>query len=310
MPDAPAIHRSMTSAEWAALLALSVLWGGGFFFTGVAVRELPPFAIVTLRVGLAAMALGLVVWLTGRRMPCRREAWIAFALMGLLSNVVPFCLIVWGQTRIPSALASILNATTPLSTVIVAHFLTSDEKMTGNRLLGVVIGFAGVVLMIGPGALTQIDGDALGQLAVLAATLSYAFAGVFGRRFRRMGIGPLETSTGQLTAATLMLLPLTLAVDHPWALPIPGPATWAAVFGISLLSTALAFVLYFRILATAGATNAVLVTFLIPVSAILLGTIVLGERLDTEHFVGMACIAAGLAAIDGRLLRRRVTTAA
>ncbi|HMR33434.1 MAG TPA: EamA family transporter [Geminicoccaceae bacterium] len=293
----------MTPAEWAALLALSVLWGGGFFFTGVVVRELPPFAIVTLRVGLAAAALGLVIRGMGRRMPCSREAWRAFAVMGLLSNVVPFCLIVWAQTRIPSALASILNATTPLSTVIVAHFLTSDEKMTGNRLAGVVIGFAGVALMIGPSALVRLDGDVLGQLAVLAATLSYAFAGVFGRRFRRMGIGALETSTGQLTAATLMLLPLTLLVDHPWALPMPSPATWAAVLGISLLSTALAFVLYFRILATAGATNAVLVTFLIPVSAILLGTLVLGERLEAEHLAGMACIAAGLAVIDGRLLR-------
>ncbi len=303
MPDPAAIHRTMTPAEWAALLALSVLWGGGFFFTGVAVRELPPFAIVTLRVGLAAAALGLVIRGTGRRMPCSREAWRAFAVMGLLSNVVPFCLIVWGQTRIPSALASILNATTPLSTVIVAHFLTSDEKMTGNRLAGVVIGFAGVALMIGPSALVRLDGDFVGQLAVLAATLSYAFAGVFGRRFRRMGIGALETSTGQLTAATLMLLPLTLLVDHPWALPMPSPATWAAVLGISLLSTALAFVLYFRILATAGATNAVLVTFLIPVSAILLGTAVLGERLSTEHFVGMLCIGAGLAVIDGRILR-------
>lgn len=295
----------MTPAEWAALLALSVLWGGGFFFTGVAVRELPPFAIVTLRVGLAAAALAAVVVATGRRMPCSRGAWAAFAGMGLLSNVVPFCLIVWGQTRIPSALASILNATTPLSTVIVAHFLTADEKMTGNRLAGVVIGFAGVALMIGPGAFTRLDGDVLGQLAVLLATLSYAFAGVFGRRFRRMGIGPLETSAGQLAAATLMLVPLTLLVDHPWALPMPGAATWAAVLGISLLSTALAFVLYFRILATAGATNAVLVTFLIPVSAILLGTLVLGERLEARHVAGMACIAAGLAAIDGRPFRWR-----
>jgi drug/metabolite transporter (DMT)-like permease len=299
----------MTSGEWALLLLLSVLWGGAFFFTGIAVRELPPVSIVVLRVGLAALALGGVVWATGRRMPCRREAWGAFLTMGLLSNVVPFCLIVWGQTRIASGLAAILNATTPLSTVIVAHFLTADEKMTGNRLLGVIVGFAGVVLMIGPQASIGFGGDLLGQLAVLAATISYAFAGVFGRRFRRMGIGPLETATGQLTAATVMLLPLALVVDHPWALPMPGAATWAAVLGISLLSTALAFVLYFRILATAGATNAVLVTFLIPVSAILLGTVVLGERLEPIHFLGMACIGMGLAAIDGRLLRLGRATA-
>ncbi len=175
--------------------------------------------------------------------------------------------------------------------------------MTGNRLLGVVVGFAGVALMIAPKALSTFDGDVLGQLAVLSAALSYAFAGVFGRRFRRMGIGPLETTAGQLTTATGILLPLALLVENPWMLPMPQAATLAAVLGAALLSTALAYVLYFRILATAGATNAVLVTFLIPVSAILLGTLVLGERLEAQHLAGMACIAAGLAIIDGRILR-------
>jgi drug/metabolite transporter (DMT)-like permease len=298
-----AVNSSMTPSEWGMLLALSVLWGGSFFFTGVALVELPPFTIVVLRVGLAAIILNLVTSAIGLRMLHDLRTWRAFFAMGLLNNVVPFCLIVWGQTRIASGLAAILNATTPLWTVIVAHLLTSDEKMSGNRLAGVIVGFIGVVVMIGPDALAGLGANVAAQLAVLAAGVSYAFAGVYGRRFKRMGIAPMLTATGQVTASTIMLLPVALIVDHPWTLPMPSLSAWGAVLGIASLSTALAYVLYFRILATAGATNLLLVTFLIPVSAILLGSLVLGERLGLSHFLGMAFIGAGLTAIDGRLAK-------
>lgn len=299
------INRAMTAAEWAMLLALSVLWGGSFFFTGIAVKELPPLTIVVLRVGLAAAMLYAAMWLLGVRMPRDGKTWAAFLGMGLLNNVIPFCLIVWGQTHIASGLAAIINATTPLFTVVVAHALTADEKMSPNRLAGVTVGFIGVALMIGPDALAGIGADVLAQVAVLAAALSYAFAGVFGRRFARMGVAPMVTATGQVTASTLMLVPMALLVDRPWTLPMPGAPVWAAIFGIAALSTALGYVLYFRILATAGASNLLLVTFLIPVSAIGLGFLVLGEQLAPRHFLGMALIGAGLAAIDGRLIRRR-----
>jgi drug/metabolite transporter (DMT)-like permease len=301
MPPA-VVHHAMTRAEWAMLLALSVLWGGSFFFTGVALRELPPLTLVLLRVGLAAVILNLALPALGLRMPRDGQTWAAFFGMGLLNNAVPFCLIVWGQTHIASGLAAILNATTPLATVVVAHVLTADERMTGNRLAGVLIGFAGVVVMVGPTALAGFEVALAAQLAGLAAAISYAFAGVFGRRFGAMGVPPLVTAAGQVTASTLLLVPVTLVVDRPWTLPIPGAATWAAVLGIAALSTALAYVLYFRILATAGATNLLLVTFLIPVSAIVLGWLVLGEVLDPRHFAGMALVGAGLAAIDGRLV--------
>jgi drug/metabolite transporter (DMT)-like permease len=299
-----AVHRAMTRTEWAMLLALSVLWGGSFFFTGVALRELPPLTLVLLRVGLAALILNLALPALGLPMPRDRRTWAAFFGMGFLNNAVPFCLIVWGQTHMASGLAAILNATTPLATEIVAHVLTSDERMTGNRLAGVHIGLAGVAVMVGPTALGGFEVGLAAQLAGLAAAVSYAFAGVFGRRFRAMGVPPLVTAAGQVTASTLILLPVTLVVDRPWTLPVPGPATSAAVIGIAALSTALAYVLYFRILATAGATNLLLVTFLIPVSAVVLGALVLGEELDPRHFAGMALIGAGLAAIDGRLLAR------
>jgi drug/metabolite transporter (DMT)-like permease len=293
----------MGGREWAMLLALAVLWGGSFFFNGVAVRELPAFTLVWLRVAVAAVALLLVLRTLGHPMPRDRRVWAAFLGMGLLNNVVPFALIVWGQHHIASGLASILNATTPLFTVLVAHLLTADEKLTPFKAAGVAVGFAGAVFMIGPDALGGLGVGVLAQLACLAGALSYAFAGIFGRRFKRMGVAPMATAAGQVCASTVLLLPVMLLVDRPWTLAMPSAATWGAVLGVGLLSTALAYVLYFRILAAAGATNLLLVTFLIPVSAILLGVLVLGEALLLRHFGGMALIGAGLACIDGRLPR-------
>jgi drug/metabolite transporter (DMT)-like permease len=296
------INRAMTRLEWGMLLALSLLWGSSFFFVGVAIRELPPFTIVALRVGLAAILLNAAVVVTGLRMPQDMKIWRAFLGMGFLNNVAPFCLIVWGQAHIASGVAAILNAMTPLATVVVAHVVTDDEKMTGKRLAGVLFGLAGVATMIGPQALKGLGADVVAELAVLLAAISYAFAGVYGRRFARLGVAPLLTATGQVTASTIVLAPIALLVDRPWSLAPPSLGTWGAVIGIAVLSTALGYVLYFRILATAGATNLLLVTFLIPISAIVLGSLVLGERLDARHFLGMALIGAGLAAIDGRLL--------
>jgi drug/metabolite transporter (DMT)-like permease len=281
---------------------LSIIWGGSFFFIGVAVKGLPPFTIVALRVGIAAMALHLIILATGQRMPSHRQAWFAFLGMGVLNNLLPFCLIVWGQTRIASGLASILNATTPLFTVVAAHLLTDDEKMTANRLIGVLIGLAGVVVIIGPDVLKGLGSDVIAQLAVLGAAACYSLAGVFGRRFRRMGISPLMTATGQVSASTVMLIPLVVLSDRPWGLSVPGIDIWGAILGLALISTAFAYIIFFRVLASAGATNIMLVTFLIPVSAILLGVVFLGERIEIRHFAGMGLIGLGLAAIDGRVL--------
>lgn len=290
--------------EWAMLLALSVLWGGSFFFAGVAVSDLPPLTIVTLRVGLAAVTLWGIVAVMGLRPPRSMRVWAAFMGMGLLNNVIPFTLIVWGQTQIASGLAAILNATTPLFTVIVAGLLLADERMTPMKVTGVAVGFAGAVMMIGPDALGGLGGNVLAQLACLGGALSYAFAGVFGRRFGTMNIDPVVTAAGQVTASTIVLAPITLFVDRPWTLAMPGVGTWAAILGLAVLSTGAAYILYFRILAAAGATNLLLVTFLIPVTAVLLGSLVLGERLDSVYFVGMGLIGLGLSAIDGRLWRR------
>jgi len=294
------VNYKMGATEWVLLLILSILWGGSFFFVGVAVKALPPFTIVALRVGLAAIALNFVVHATGLRMPIDLRVWGAFFGMGLLNNMIPFCLIVWGQTHIASGLASIFNATTPIFTVIVAHAFTKDEKLTGGRLFGIVVGFTGAAVIIGLDSLDNLGTNTLAQLAVLGAALSYAFAGVYGRRFKSYGVSPMITATGQVTASTIFLVPLAAFVDQPWSLAMPSSETWAAMFGLALFSTALAYILYFRILATAGATNLLLVTFLIPVSAILLGALFLGEQLVLKDFTGMGLIFFGLAAIDGR----------
>ena len=288
---------------WIWLLSLSVLWGGSFFFAKVAIGELGPLTVVFARVALAALTLDIVV-VAARTKPFRRDApWRAYFVMGFLNNVLPFSLIFWGQTQIASGLASILNATTPLFTLLVAHFLTQDEKIDAAKVAALLAGFAGVAVLIGPERL--VDGSsAWGELACLSAALSYAFAGVYGRRFKILRIAPIEAAAGQVTASTVLILPIMLAVEQPWALPaLPSLTVWAALVGLALLSTALAYILYFRILAAAGATTLLLVTFLIPVTAVLLGAAVLGERLAPRHFAGMALIGAGLAVIDGRIAR-------
>jgi drug/metabolite transporter (DMT)-like permease len=295
-----AINRAMSPVEWGLLAALGVLWGASFFFAGIAVKELPTFTVVASRVGLAAVILQVSSRFGARAPPPTGNPWAAYLVMGLLNNVVPFSLIVWGQRHIPSSLAAILNATTPLFTVAVAHALTVDERLTSGRLLGAAIGLIGVGATMASDAPRLLGAEAASQLACLAAAVCYAFAGVFGRRFRALGVSPLRTAAGQLTAASIALLPISAIIDRPWTLAVPSAATWAALIAQASASTALGYVLYFRILATAGATNLLLVTILSPVSAIVLAVGILGETLVAKHIFGMLLIVCGLAVTDGR----------
>lgn len=298
------INRTMNAREWTMLLVLSAIWGCSFMFTGVTLREIPPVTAVFLRVSIGAMVLIPLIYAMGYSLPRDRHVWGAFFFSGLINNAIPFLLITWGQTHIASGLASILNATTPLFTVLVAHVATQDEKMTASRLAGVVLGLSGVAWMIGTDVLQSVGSNVIAQLAVLLAAIFYALAGVYAKRFESMGVAPIVTATGLVTSSSIILFPLMLALEHPWTLAMPSPSTFASVLGMGVLATAFAYIIYFRILATAGATNLMLVTLLIPVGAILLGALVLGERLEAKHFVGMALIGAGLAAIDGRALKR------
>lgn len=293
--------RAMGSREWGMLLLLGVLWGGSFFFAKVAGHEIAPLTLAFARVSLAAIALWIVAAMLGQIV--RDAPWRDLLIMGLLNNAIPFSLIFWAQTAISASLASILNAFTPLVTVVVAHLLTRDEKITRAKLCGVAFGLCGIVILIGPGVALQAGGHPLHELAVVAATLSYALAGLFGRRFR--SLPPILPAAGQLTGAALLLLPVVLATDSAAFATTVEAGTIAAVLGLALLSTAAAYVLYFRILATAGATNLLLVTFLIPPVAITLGSIGLGERLALHQVGGLLAIAAALIVIDGRLIARR-----
>lgn len=300
--------RRMTGFDWTELTLLSLLWGATFIFAKLALAEIAPLTLAFCRVGLAALLLAAALRAAGVAPPRGRTAWAALAIMGLINNALPFGLIFLGQSLMPAtlaaSLAAILNATTPLFVVLVAHVATSDEKATGPRLAGAVVGFSGVAAMLAPRLAAGPDAGAphlvAGMICCLIASLLYAFAGVFGRRFARLGVQPLQVAFGQCATATLWLAPVAAVLETPWAAPAPGPGALAALLALASVSTAFAFILYFRLLARAGATNLLLVTLLIPVSAIALGVALLGERLGPEHLAGMAGIALGLALIDGR----------
>ena len=306
--DGPMIRTHMNRSDWATLLILAVTWGAAFMFIGVAVREVSPLTYVWLRVTIAAAAMWAWVAWRGEPHGLPRSIWGAILFLALFNNVIPFILFGWGQTHIASGLASILNATTPIWGVVVAHFFTADEKISPRKLAGVLLGFGGVAMMIGPALLHDLGSNALAQLACVAAALCYAFAGVFARRFRPMGVSPIAVTTGQLTASALFMLPLALIVDRPWTMAMPSGQAVAAIVALGVVSSALGYVLYFRLIDRAGATNALLVTLLVPPVAILLGALFLGEIIEGRDFAGLGLIALGLAAIDGRLvnlLRRR-----
>jgi drug/metabolite transporter (DMT)-like permease len=298
------INQTMSFKHWLMLLLLSFLWGGSFFFIGVAVTQLPPLTIVLLRVGIAALVLWSILLISGYEIPRSATTWRAFFVMGLVSNALPFSLIVWGQTHIGVGLASIINATTPMFTILIAGFFLTDEHITPQKLIGITAGLAGVIFLIGPSSLLSLGDHTLGQLAIMGAAISYGCATVFGRRFNAMGISPFNTAVGQVTAATIILLPVVLLVEDPLQLTNPSSSVWFSVIGLAVFSTALGYIIFFHILSTAGATNVVLVTFLVPVTASFLGWFILGEELQLKYFIGMAFIAVGLLVIDGRLWAR------
>lgn len=305
LPKAPAPTAlvGLDGRSWALILALSLLWGLSFLFIGIAVREVEARWLVVVRVALAAVALWLAALALRRPLPRSGRVLGALLVMGILNNAVPFTLIAWGQATIGAGLASILNATTPLFGVLVAGAFLSDERLTGRRILAALVGLGGVALMIGADVLSGLGRDVPAQLAVVGAALSYAFAGTWGRRFHGMGLDPVVIAAGQTTAAALVMAPVALVQGPPPALPSGGAI--AALVALALVSTAAAYVLYFRLLARAGAANTLLVTFLVPAWAILLGTVFLGERLTGPQLAGMALVAAGLFLMDPRFGRRR-----
>ncbi|MEQ1943051.1 DMT family transporter [Mesorhizobium sp. VNQ89] len=292
----------MSALDWAKLLLLGGVWGGSFFFARIAVAEMHPLTLVLFRVAIAAAALHVYLAVRGPSFRLALPLAGSFLLMGLINNVIPFSLIFAGQTAMGAGLASVLNATTPFWTIMLANALTADEKLSWNKVVGVLLGIAGVAVMVGPGLVASLGGPVWAKFAMVGASLSYAFALIFARRFK--AIPPIIVAAGQLTASAAIMLPVVLIWNGPSGLLAASPHVWAAVLALALISTAFAYILYFGLIRSAGATNASLVTLVVPVSAILLGFIFLGERLETFEVAGMVLIGLGLVTIDRRILRR------
>ena len=293
--DESKLHLGIT--EWILLLILSVLWGGSFFLIEIAGNDYPPFTIVFGRVGIAAIVMTVWVYRNHERMPTSFRIWYKFIILGAVRSFIPFCLIVWAETQISSNLASILNATTPIFTMILAHLFTKDERITSTRAVGVLIGFGGVIIIIGPDAIQGLSLKGLGQIAILGAAFSYGSSHVYGRRFSNMPVSVV--AAGMLIGATLLSLPPALIIEKPWTLN-PGFISSIAVIGLALFSTALGFLIYYRILKVSGANNASMVTFFIPVWAIFLGVSVLDEQIRWNSIAGLTLILLGLSIIGDR----------
>lgn len=284
------------------MLGLATVWGGSFFFAEIALREVPPLTIALHRVFWAVPALLLVVLFKRIKVPTAPKAWLCYLVMGALNNAIPFSLIFWGQTNIGSGLASILNGTTAVFGAVVAGILLVDEPLTGRKIVGAIFGIVGVAVIMGLDALTNFDPTNLGQIAILGAALSYAFAGVWGKRFLSE-YPPIMNAFGMLVGGTILMLPVALFVEGVPTFSL-SVEVWASLLAVALLSTAIAYLLYFEILVRAGSANLMLVTLMIPPIAVGLSYTFLGERLGNEAIYGFALIAIGLAITDGRLLNR------
>lgn len=293
--------KTMDGQDWGLLVLLSILWGGAYFFAGVAVRELPPLTVVLLRVLLAAMALLPLFWYAGHSLPKSLAEWIPFFGMGLLNNVVPFGLIFAGQTQITVGLSSIINAMTPLFTVLVMACF-QQERLSANRVIGVLLGVVGVAVLRG------IDGpvdatQTLGIALCLGAALSYGFAALWGRKFL-VGIAPIKSATCQLLCSSLVMVVVVSLIDQPWELEIPSLTVVWSIVALAIFGTALAYIVFFKILVRAGPSNVMLVTLLIPVTALMLGNVFLGEAIQLKEIIGALIIGTGLLFIDGRIISR------
>ncbi|WP_299789187.1 DMT family transporter [uncultured Marivita sp.] len=297
---------SLSSRAWIELVLLGLIWGGSFLAIRTALDEIGPLTSVLHRTGWAMLVLWGVVALKRLPVPKAPKVWGAFLVMGLLNNVIPFSLMAWGQLYIPTGLTSIFNAATAVFGIVVASLVFADERLTARKALGVGLGFFGVCLAIGLDALRQFDTTSLAQLAIVAGTLSYALAGAWARKMLG-GVPPVIAAAGMLTGSTLCMIPLVLAVEGTPSLAL-APDTWLAIAYYAIVATALAYLLYYRVLGMAGSGNLLLVTLIIPPVAITLGALVRNESLHPGEYLGFAVLALGLSIIDGRLWRRKATT--
>ncbi|HSJ54025.1 MAG TPA: EamA family transporter [Anaerolineae bacterium] len=274
------------------LLLLGAMWGSSYLFIKVTVADVPPFTLVAGRLTMAAVILWAILLATRQPVARSRSAWAAFAVMGLFSGTIPYVLITWGEQTIDSGLAALLQATMPIFTVVMAHFVTADERIRPKRILGIIAGFAGVLVLMLPDLRQGMQANVLGQLAVVVSSVSYAGATIFARR-RLRGTSPLMATTGQITTGALFTLPLSLLIERPFGL---SPSTEALLswLGLVLIGTVVAYVIYYALLARTSATFTSTVTYIIPVNGLILGALVLDEPLTLIILASAALILAGV----------------
>jgi drug/metabolite transporter (DMT)-like permease len=290
------------AVEWGLIALQSMLWGSSYFFIAMVQAELPALTIAALRTIPASIVLVAVVLSLGYRMPATLAEWRQFIFFSAFNTVLPFVLIVWGQARTTGGMAAILNASAPLFGIFLAHVLTHDEKLSRNKLAGILLGIVGVGILVGYDFAVGSTADVLARLALLAAPLCYVLANIYARN--KLGqYPPFVIAMMQMVASIFIAVPLALAVDHPWTLPMPSLKVLAAIVGMGVLGSSLAGLCHFTVLRRAGATNALLVTLIMPLTPILLGSIFLGEHLTGRDMLGAAVIAAALIVIDGRVVR-------
>ena len=295
------IQKSISTRAWGELCLLALIWGASFLCVAIALEEIGPLTVVAHRVGWAMVALWGVVLVMRLPLPRNPRIWGAFVVMGVLNNVIPFGLMAWGQLHIESGLTSIFNAATAIFGVLMATLFFADERLTARKALGVTLGFAGVAVAIGVENLRDFDIRSLAQLAILGGTLSYALASIWARK-KLSGQPPQVAAAGMVTGATLVIIPLAWWIEGPLTLNL-APRTGMAIAYYALVGTALAYLLYYRVLAMAGSSNLMLVTLLIPPVAIVLGAWVLDEALHPAAYTGFALLALGLLVLDGRIWR-------
>ena len=285
----------MNTRQFLILLVLGLIWGASFLFIKVAVVTIPPFTVAFGRTALAALILYVVLRYRGLKLGSWGPLWGAFLILGLFNGAVPYTLITWAEIHIDSGLAAILNALMPLFTVLLAHFFTQDEKLNWMKVIGILLGFLGIMVLIGPAVLKGLGTHVIGQLAVVGAAWCYAMAAIYGRRLKE--VPPLVSATGQLIGAALLTLPLSFIIDTPWQLSVT-LLSLGALACLSLLGTALAYILYYYLLSRIGATNVSLVTYLLPITGVFWGALLLGERLHWSAFLALALILAGIAGVN------------
>ena len=292
----------MTNKDWLRIVALGFLWGSSFLYAEILLRYLNPLMIVFLRVGLAGLTLLVICLMKRYRIKLTGNDLVNIGVMGALNNVIPFSLIVWGQQTTTGGLASIINASTAFFSILLAALFIPQERLTWNRITGVLIGVAGVAVAVGPANMLHVSENDIGKYLILLATISYAFAGVWAK-LRMQNLPSLISATGMLVASALLMLPLLFATDTFQVASIDVYVFFLS-FQFAVICSVFAYLLYFKILETTGAGNLLICTIIVPPSAILLEVLVLDEVIGTRELAGLLIVTVGMVVLDGRLLRR------